>query len=92
MFQRSGYLISILSVMLLGLAAWQSADAFWIRGVTVLGVLTSIIGMALRWLSFEQEEKPSRTTTAPDPAIRARPEAPERSPAHHEPGRSAHLT
>ncbi len=91
MFQRSGYLISMGSVILLGLVAWDGSDNDTMRLLTVIGVLTSIIGMAFRWISFEREEKPS-ATTAPGPAIRARPEAPAPSRARHEPGRSAHLT
>ncbi len=91
MFQRSGYLISIASVMLLGVVAWDGSDTDMMRLLTVIGVLTSVIGMAFRWISFEREEKP-RSMTAPGHAARATPEAPAPSRAHHEPGRSAHLT
>jgi hypothetical protein len=91
MFQRSGYLISMASVILLGVVAWDGSDTGTMRLVTTIGVLTSIIGMAFRWISFEREEKP-RVTTVPGPAIRARPETPVPSRAHHEPGQSAHLT
>ena len=91
MFQRTGYLISMASVLLLGLVAWDGSDNDAMRVATVIGVLTSILGMGFRWVSFEREEKP-RSSKAPDPAYRARREAPVPSPAHHGPGRSAHLT
>ena len=92
MFQRSGYLISMGSVILLGVVAWDGSDTDTMRLLTIFGVLTSIIGMAFRWISFEREEKPNLETTAPGLASRARPAAPAPSRAHHEPGRSAHLT
>lgn len=91
MFQRSGYLISMGSVLLLGVVAWAGSNTDVTRLLTVIGVLTSILGMAFRWISFEREEKP-RATTAPGLASRARPAAPAPSRARHEPGRSARLT
>ena len=91
MFQRSGYLVSIGSVLLLGVVAWEGSDTDLMRLLTVIGVLTSIIGMAFRWISFEREERP-RPTRAPGPSARARHAAPAPSRAHHEPGRSARLT
>ena len=91
MFQRSGYLISIVSVALLGVVAWQGSNTDAMRLLTVVGVITSVLGMAFRWISFEREEKP-KATTAPGLADRARPAVPAPSRAHHEPGRSAHLT
>ena len=91
MFQRSGYLISMGSVILLGMVAWDGSETDTMRLVTIIGVLTSIIGMAFRWISFEREEK-SKPTTAPGPVSRARLGVPAPSRPHHEPGRSAHLT
>jgi hypothetical protein len=45
-----GYLVSILSVLLLGAIAWPSAsEPRWHMPVLVLGVLTSIAGMGMRY-------------------------------------------
>lgn len=55
-----GYLISIVSVLLLGAAAWKNASE---SGLTltflILGMLTSITGMGMRWAQFilDQREK-----------------------------------
>ena len=47
-----GYLVSTLSVLLLGLEAWPQPDEpQWKALLIVLGVLTSIGGMGIRWLS-----------------------------------------
>jgi hypothetical protein len=86
-----GYLISTLSVILLGVVAWAGADEGWMRILVVLGALTSIAGMGLRWVSFERDEKP-KPRSAPDRATPARPAAPEPSPprrAHAEAERLA---
>ena len=53
MFLKSlGYLLSILSVVLLGIVSFQATrtnpELFW---PLVLGMGTSMIGMALRWLA-----------------------------------------
>ena len=88
MYERSGYVISIVSVLMLAIVAWDGADEDWLRVLTVVGGLTSILGMGLRWLSWEREERPSRS--APDPAARATPAAPEPSPPHRARARSGH--
>ena len=45
-----GYLVSIVSVLLLGAIAWPSkTQPRWHVPVLVLGVLTSITGMAMRY-------------------------------------------
>jgi uncharacterized membrane protein YqhA len=45
-----GYIISILSVLLLAAVAWSSAsDEPLLLACLMLGVLSSIIGMSLRW-------------------------------------------
>ncbi len=46
-----GYVISTISVALLGIVAWEAADEGWMRLLVILGVLASIVGMALRWLT-----------------------------------------
>ena len=45
-----GYLISIMSVLLLGTVAWTKDNApWWYYPVLVLGMATSILGMACRY-------------------------------------------
>lgn len=59
MLKTVGYLISTLSVLLLGLVAWQTvADDAFLRNCLLLGAATSVIGMLCRWLSFRLEERP----------------------------------
>ena len=53
-----GYLVSILSVLLLGAVAWQSvADEPAMRACLILGMLTSTCGMGLRWASFFVDQR-----------------------------------
>ena len=61
-----GYTISILSVLLLGAAAWNNmADNPATRLLLILGMATSIGGMLLRWLSYEQEHKAKAAARRP---------------------------
>ena len=58
-----GYLISALSVVLLGITAWKSASEHLpLLICLILGMLSSITGMALRWMShrLEQRKKKAR--------------------------------
>lgn len=53
-----GYVISILSVLLLGLAAWQGvADNETLRLCLIGGMIASVIGMLLRWISHLQDQR-----------------------------------
>ena len=52
-----GYVISTISVALLGIIAWEAADEGWMRPLVILGVLASIVGMALRWLTYREDKK-----------------------------------
>ena len=52
-----GYVISTLSVALLGIVSWKSASADILLMLCLLGgMATSITGMALRWLSYRMEQ------------------------------------
>ncbi|MEO7825529.1 MAG: hypothetical protein ABIR60_00165 [Allosphingosinicella sp.] len=52
-----GYLISILSVLLLGTAAFKGASKEPMLLVCLIaGMTTSIIGMALRYYSYRRDE------------------------------------
>jgi hypothetical protein len=58
-----GYLVSALSVVLLGIVGWKSAsEQPLLFACLVIGMLASITGMALRWISHrvEQRQKDAR--------------------------------
>jgi hypothetical protein len=53
-----GYLISIASVLLIGIVAWPRPDeADWKAGVLMAGMAASIIGMALRYFAYRKEQR-----------------------------------
>jgi len=59
-FKGAGYLTSTLSVILLAIVAWKGAKGDpLLLTCLMLGALTSICGMGLRWRShrIEQHEK-----------------------------------
>jgi hypothetical protein len=54
----TGYLVSIVSVILLGIVSWENASAKPLLMACLLGGMSfSIIGMFCRWLSYELEER-----------------------------------
>lgn len=54
----AGYLVSTLSVILLGAVSWHSTRGDPImRGILVAGMATSIFGMTLRWISHRREQR-----------------------------------
>jgi hypothetical protein len=58
-----GYLVSTVSVLLLGILSWKSAsEKPLLLACLILGMLASITGMGLRWMShrLEQKEKPQK--------------------------------
>ena len=57
-FKGLGYLVSIVSVLLLGTVAWpKPGDPEWIQPVLIAGIVTSIVGMALRYVAHLQQQK-----------------------------------
>jgi len=53
-----GYLVSIISVGLLGIVAWpQSDEPLWKAVVVSAGMASSVLGMFLRWLSHQREQR-----------------------------------
>lgn len=53
-----GYLVSIVSVFLLGTVAWpKPADPKWHLPVLVAGMATSILGMGLRWMAHVRQQE-----------------------------------
>lgn len=56
--KTAGYIISSVSVLLLGIVSWSSASAKPLMlACLVAGMLASIAGMVLRWLSYRQEQR-----------------------------------
>ena len=57
-WKAAGYLISILSVFLLGAVAWPSTeDPAWIKPVLIAGIATSVIGMAFRYKAHKDQQR-----------------------------------
>jgi hypothetical protein len=53
-----GYLVSTLSVVLLGIVSWKSAsEQPFLFLCLILGMLASVAGMSLRWISHRIEQK-----------------------------------
>jgi hypothetical protein len=60
-----GYLVSIVSVLLLGAIAWPTAqEPRWHIFVLIAGMATSICGMAFRYMAHLQQMKELRKTKA----------------------------
>ena len=53
-----GYLVSILSVVLLGVIAWPTdGEPRWHMGVLLAGMATSICGMGFRYMAHLQQQR-----------------------------------
>lgn len=53
-----GYLVSTISVILLAIVSWSSAQKSALLTACLLGgAATSILGMFCRWLSYEIEKR-----------------------------------
>lgn len=56
--KTSGYLISTVSVVLLGIVSWKSAQADPLMAACLVGgMLASVAGMFLRWLSYQLDDQ-----------------------------------
>lgn len=56
--KSSGYVVSTVSVALLGVVSWKSASEKPLLMVClIVGMAASVIGMFLRWLSYEIQER-----------------------------------
>jgi biotin transporter BioY len=52
--KTTGYLVSILSVVLLGVVSWKAAQqSLMLMACLLGGMLCSVLGMAMRWLSYQ---------------------------------------
>lgn len=57
-FKAAGYLVSIISVLLIGAVAWpEPSKPDWMRAALIAGMATSILGMALRYLDHVKDRK-----------------------------------
>ena len=53
-----GYLVSIVSVFLLGALAWPKAgDPRWHLPALIAGMAASVLGMGIRYLAHRREQK-----------------------------------
>jgi hypothetical protein len=53
-----GYLVSIVSVFLLGAIAWPSPeDPRWHMPVLIVGMATSVAGMGFRYLAHRKQQR-----------------------------------
>ena len=52
-----GYLVSTVSVALLGIVSWKSASKDpLLAACLIVGMISSIVGMVLRWSSYALEK------------------------------------
>jgi len=59
--KSTGYLVSTLSVVLLGVVSWKSAsEERWLVVCLSAGMATSVAGMVLRWLSYDLQQRRKR--------------------------------
>ena len=56
--KTAGYLVSTLSVLLLGIVSWKSAsEQPMLMACLIAGMLASMLGMLLRWISYQVQER-----------------------------------
>ena len=64
-FKAAGYLVSILSVFLLGAAAWpKPGDPSWLLPALLGGMALSIVGMGLRYIAHIRQKQELRKVEA----------------------------
>ena len=60
-----GYIVSIVSVLLLGAIAWPTdSEPRWHGPILIAGMATSILGMAFRYHAHRQQQQQLRRTEA----------------------------
>jgi len=56
--KTAGYLVSTLSVILLGIVSWKAAsEKPLLIACLAIGMLASAAGMLLRWISYQVQER-----------------------------------
>jgi len=79
LFKGLGYLVSTFSVILLGIVAWKGAkDDPLLLTCLIAGMLASVAGMGLRWLSHRLGEKEKQAIDAKAEAARNGADAPDK--------------
>ena len=64
MLKTLGYLISTLSVLMLGAVSWRATETdAELRLWLVVGMAASIVGMFCRWLSYRLQERPGSSAS-----------------------------
>jgi hypothetical protein len=64
-FKGLGYLVSIVSVILLGITSWKAASENPLLLACLLaGMASSVLGMTLRWHSHRLEQKEQKGPAA----------------------------
>jgi len=64
-WKAAGYLVSIASVLFLGAAASDKADApWWYVPALIIGMATSILGMAFRYMAHLRQKREMKRTQA----------------------------
>ena len=58
--KTTGYIVSTFSVLMLGAAALPGAAKAGLIPILALGMAASVAGMALRWWSYEVENRQAR--------------------------------
>jgi hypothetical protein len=57
-FKGLGYLVSTLSVILLGIVSWKSASEQPVLfACLIAGMAASVLGMTLRWISHRKDRR-----------------------------------
>lgn len=62
--KTSGYLVSCVSVVALGVAAWPGAADAHLLPWLILGLIASVAGMACRWTSYLIDKRRTDKATA----------------------------
>ncbi|WP_421932472.1 hypothetical protein [Phenylobacterium sp.] len=66
MLKTFGYLVSSLSVLLLGVVSWKGVSGHPLLEVCLgLGMVTSWGGMLCRWLSYQREDQAGADSARP---------------------------
>lgn len=70
MLKTLGYVVSAVSVVLLGMVSWESASEHpRLLLALMVGMASSIAGMALRWVSYLQEQRQAKAGGGVKPPI-----------------------
>jgi hypothetical protein len=64
-WKAAGYMVSIVSVLFLGAAASDKTDApWWYFPALIIGMATSILGMAFRYMAHLRQKREMKRTQA----------------------------